>query len=166
MLKINSYTNKKIENIFSDAYIPLDIRFGSEKSYNDHLSYWRCGDEQNIIEIGILKNSKELYSVTLVSISNIILQKYTFSSRIDISKYNCPLFDIECLDNYYTSEESTVKIYVGNDDVTVFFNNDKTTKHIKNDGFIFFLDKNNNWIGFNMKTNNKCHNNLIKQYKG
>lgn len=165
MLKIDAYTYKKIENIFSDEYIPMKIRFGSEKSFDDHLIYWQCGDEHNVIEIGILKKSKELYSISLVNICNIFLQKYVFVSQSDIDKNCCPLFDIECLDDYYTHEKSPVKIFIGNNDVTVFFNNDNISKQVKNDDIIFFLNNNDNWIGFNMKTNNKCHNNLVKQYK-
>ena len=163
MLKIDSYIIKKIENIYSDEYIPMKIRFGPEKSFQDHLIYWQCGDEHNIIEIGILKKSKELYSITLVNLCNVVLQKYAFVSQPAIDKNSCPLFEIECLDNYYFIEESSVKFYIGNDDITVFFNDGNITNYIMNGDIIFFLDNSDNWIGFNIKTNIRCHQNLIKQ---
>lgn len=165
MLKIKSYIQQNIEDIFSDAYIPLKIRFGKFNALNEHLTYWQCGDNRNIIEVGIKEKSKELYSITLVNFCNAQLEEYGCSLKPIIDEDSCPIFEFDVLENYNV-EEASIKIYIGFDSVSVIFAESDVISAVKSGDIIFYIDRNKNWVGFKMKINNECYNNLLKQIQG
>lgn len=165
MLYINSYASTPIENIDSDYYIPLKIRFGKPKSINDHLIYWSCGDDKNIVEIALFKDTKTLYSITLTNFSNAYLQDYEYSAKTILNKNYCPIFASNKLEKEYINEESFIKVYISADNVSVIFTENRIVKCMKNGDIVFFIDADNCWIGFNLKITNEQHNNLIEQVK-
>lgn len=72
MLKISKVREPKKISINYDAYIPIDIKFGTWDLKQESTTYWRTGDFQNsLIEIGLGDYTKEIRFVTFIMCNHV-----------------------------------------------------------------------------------------------
>lgn len=158
MIAINNIREIQEEFIECDLYVPINIEFGQWDISKDPSIYWRRGDfSKNLLEVGFGKDKKEIRSITLVACDKIYSENRQLENLVNIEK-GCPILTLENTNNCSVIDErGEVNVFIGQNNVSIIFSDEKIVSCILNKNTMFYLNSNKQWVGLcllNMEKNN------------
>lgn len=152
MIKIGNIKEAKDVFVEYDLYIPINIKLGKRNNVSESILYWRIGDfDKALVEIGIERNSKEIYSITLVICDKVYESEKIYNSFHSMM-IGCPMLVLNNLEEKtFIDESKPVEVYFEKNNVYVLFSKNDAKVCIINGNIEFLVDAENNWVGICIK---------------
>ncbi len=147
MLKLKKYNKCSPIIVEFDPYIAVKIIFGESAYWLEPTIYWRTGDIKNqLIEIGIGKESDTIKEITLVDIKKITQKSFVFPGiqltlGIPVFEKNPPT------ESRVVDEKGPLEMFIDSDKLQIIFSNNKITSGLRCERVTCLFDQNKNFCG-------------------
>ena len=94
MLKVTKINSLIKEDIEIDRYIPIKVKWHESSKSSKEIICWRTGDlKKSMLEVGVLADSGEIYSLTIVSVDKITISSEEHQENSEVES-GTPVFDM------------------------------------------------------------------------
>lgn len=143
MLKVVQLSQTISENIETDEYIPLKVRWGNCNIAGEPTIYWRTGDlKKSLLEIGIASKTGLIRSLTIVLSDMIFLNGTRFDRQVPIEN-GTPTFNVnQWLNTNKVDDPGLFEIHYCDSEVNLILSRNEIMKKVVSGRICFGLDCN------------------------